>query len=160
MGRGRAAVSRDVLVQDYHEMGVRCPDVESFVDSLYVRWVRRLADPAPHPYKGLVYHWLKKSYGHLRQGHRLLISNCDFLCLGNEISPFWRAVLQAFGSRRGLVPAVEQRGANPEVSYAEARAGAIRTVNVQKDLTFTEVLMEPCFYNQCIGGWFGAKCLT
>ena len=156
-GRGRAAVSRDVLVQDYHEMGVRCPDVESFVDSLYVRWVRRLSDPAAHPYKGLVHYFLKKTYGHLRQGHRLLISNCDFLCLGNEIPPFWRAVLQAFGARRGLIPAVDQRGANPEVSYAEARAGATRTVNVQKDLTLTEVLMEPCFYNQCIGGWFGAK---
>ena len=159
VGHGRSAVSRDVLVQDYHEMGVRCQDVESFVDALYVRWVRRIADPAPQPYKGLVYYWLNKTYGHLRQGHRLLISNCDFLCLADETPPFWRAVLQAFGSRRGLVPAVEQKGADPEVPYAEARAGVPRTVNVQLDSTFAEVLMEPCFYNQCIGGWFGAKVL-
>ena len=67
MGRGpaaglRSAVSRDVLVQDYHEMGVRCQDVESFVDALYVRWLRRIADPAPQPYKGLVYYWLNKTY--------------------------------------------------------------------------------------------------
>ena len=159
VGRGRSAVSRDVLIQDYHEMGVRCPDVESFVDALYVRWVRRLADPAPHPYKGLVYHWVNKAYGHLRQGHRLLISNCDFLCLTDDTPPFWSAVLQAFGSRRGLVPAVDQRGANPEVPYAEARAGAPRTVNVHPDLTFAEILMEPCMYNPNIGGWFGAKVL-
>ena len=40
-------------------------------------------------------------------------------------------ILQAFGSRRGLVAAVDQGGANPEVTYAEAREGAPRTVNVQ-----------------------------
>ena len=159
MGRGRSAVSRDVLIQDYHEMGVRCPDVESFTDALYVRWVRRLADPAPHPYKGLVYYWMNKAYGHLRQGHRLLISNCDFLCISDDTPPFWSTVLQAFGSRRGLVAAVDQGGANPEVPYAEARAGTPRTVNVHSDLTLAEILMEPCMYNPNIGGWFGAKVL-
>ena len=157
VSRGRSAVSRNVLVQDYQDMGFRCQDVESFVDALYVRWVRRLADPAPHPYKGLVYYWLNKTYGHLRQGHRLLISTCDFLCLSDAIPPFWRAVLQAFGSRRGLVPAVDQEGANPEVTYGDARAGTDRRVNVHLDSTLAEVLMEPVHYNQCIGGWFGAQ---
>ena len=154
--RGRAAVPRAVLVQDYHEMGVRAQDVESFVDALRVRWVRRLVDPAPHPYKGLVFYWIHRAYGHLRQGQRLLVSTCDFLCLGEGVPPFWSAVLRALGARRGLVPAVDQGEACPEVTYAQAREGMLRSVNVMRDATLAEVLMEPLWYNPSMQGWLGA----
>jgi len=57
---------------------------------------------------------------------------------------FIRAVLYRRLAREGgLVPAVEQNGADPEVPYAEARAGVPRTVNVQLDSTRTQ-LSQKC----------------
>ena len=118
-----------------------------------------LADPSPHPLKGLLYYWLNATYGHLRMGHRLLSSNCDFLFLDEALPSFWKVVLQAYGSRRGLVPAADQSGATPEVPYSAARRGASRSVNVQSDYSFAAVLMEPVFYNPCMSGWLGARAL-
>ena len=157
--KGRTDVARAVLIQDYPEGGVRCQDVEAFVDSLYVRRVLRLADPAPHPLKGLVFYWVQQSYGHLRMGHRLFGSACDFLCLREDVPSFWRAALQAYGARQGLQPAVSQKGATPDVTYSQARAGMVRSVHVPRGWSLATILMEPLFYNPCMGGWVGARVL-
>ena len=155
--RGASAVARGVLVQDYHEGGVRCPDVEAFVDSLLVNRVRALTYPAPHPHKPLVFYWLLRAYGHLRMGCRLLLSACDFLFLPEEMPEYWRVALRAFGARRGLAPSGSQEGFSPHVTLAEAWADpSARTVNVP-EVSLPVLLMEPLLYNQCLSGWCGAR---
>ena len=156
---GRPAVSRAVLIQDYHEGGMRCMDVETVVDSMYVKRVLALAHPAPNPDRGLVLYWLNGTYGHLRMGCRLLVSTCDFLILHADIPDYWRVALQAYGSRRGLVPSAKQEHTSPEVTYSEARRGAVRTVAVPAGESFATVLMAPLWYNPCLSGWLGASVL-
>ena len=91
-------VTRSVLVQDYEEGGRRCLDVECFARALRVRVVRSLVEPGQHPYRNLVFHWIRQSYTHLGQSpQRLLLSNCSFLHLQPATPPFWREVLESWG---------------------------------------------------------------
>ena len=94
-GRGRSAVERLTLVQDYPEGGQRCQDIELFVRSLYIRQVSRLVAPSTHRGVDLVMAWVHRAYGHLRQGRRILISACDFLQLPEAMPLYWRIALQA-----------------------------------------------------------------
>ena len=97
-GRGpHASVKRTVLTQDYAETGSRCIDIENFVRAIYAVWViRRLPHPSPMPWKNIAFYYINKTYGHLRQGARLLTSQCDFLHL-KDVPPFWESALQAAG---------------------------------------------------------------
>ena len=122
------AVARTVLAQDYPQGGRRCLDVELFARSLRVRAVRALAEPSPHPYKNLVFHWVRTSYPHLWQDPRMLImSNCDFAHLLPEVPPFWRQVLQSWGSLGGGLRAAGVRVAlspddySPPLTYQASR---------------------------------------
>ena len=100
--KGRAAIERHTLIQDYAEGGMRCQDVEIFVKSLYMRQVGRLATPSTHQGVDLVMAWINRAYGHLRMGRRLLISNCDWLRLPAEMPQYWRNALKSMGTLRGL----------------------------------------------------------
>ena len=75
------AIKQQTLVQDHAEGGARCLDIEFFVRAVYARWVRRLLRPTPMPWKNIAYQCINNEYGHLGQGSRLLLSNCDFLRL-------------------------------------------------------------------------------
>jgi hypothetical protein len=98
---GRARVERRVLVQDYDEGGQRCLDIEAFTRALYAKQVSRLLHPEPHPGKNLVHYFVNLSYGALRMGHRLYLSNCDFLALAEPVPLFWRTCLKVYGSFQG-----------------------------------------------------------
>ena len=54
----------------------------------------------------MVLYWVGLTYGHLRMGHRIFTSSCDFLFLHDSCPTYWRAVLRAYGNMRGLAPAV------------------------------------------------------
>ena len=81
---------------------MRCQDVEIFVKSLYMRQIGRLATPSTHQGVDLVMAWVNRTYGHLRMGKRLLVSNCDWLRLPTEMPQYWRNALKSMGTLRGL----------------------------------------------------------
>ena len=99
-------ISRPVLVQDYAEGGRRCVDVELFVRALRARAVRALFEPGDHPYRLLVYHWIRTSYPfYNHHPSTLLLSNCDFSHLSPLTPPFWREALLSWGSLgNGICP--------------------------------------------------------
>jgi ribonuclease HI len=155
-------VKQLTLIGDYDEGGVRAPDVENFAAALQVHKLRRLLEPHSGPQTNFLLHWIQITYGHLRQGTRLLISTCDFLQLvePEKIPKAWRYFLKAVGTMRGPVPAVDQADAAPFASYDTlvdaARTTALpRTVNVKARWTIGEVAVEPLFYNPNLNGWFG-----
>jgi hypothetical protein len=93
-------VSRTVLVQDYPEGGRRCLDVELFTRALRMRAVRHLFEPTPHPYKLLVFHWIRLSYPHLPYHPiTILLSNCDMSHLHASMPAFWKETLIAWGTQ-------------------------------------------------------------
>ena len=160
-------VRHETLIQDYAEGGQRVQDVELFAKALQVRKIRHVVEPRPQPHANFALFWLRGSYGHLRQGKRLLLSTCDFLHFsankeGRTPPLSWVYTLQAAGSMRGWQPVVSQAGASPHVMYPlgarEAGVGGkMRTVNCKGVWGLGEVLSEPLFYNANVNGWWGAK---
>ena len=120
--RGVTTIKRDTLVQNYLEGGMRCPDVQNFVWALYASWIPRIIAPPQSPIQEKVLSIINRTYGHLKQDFRILASNCDFLQLPMNTSPFWKTVLQAWGKK----PKVE---------------------GVKRKRTFAEVCMMPLWYN-------------
>jgi hypothetical protein len=108
-------VSRAVLVQDYPEGGRRCLDVELFTRALRMRTVRYLFEPTPHPYKLLVFHWVRLSYPHLPYYPvTILLSNCDLSHLHASKPAFWKEALFAWGTQgNGLRPAPPPEATGP-----------------------------------------------
>ena len=151
-GRGPlASVKRGVLVQDYAEGGARCLDVETFARALLATWVVRRLPTTTMPWANLAWHTINKSYGHLRQGKRLLTSNCDFLHI-RDAPPFWDATLRAAGMLDGLAPNTDQTNANPFDPNVMRRY-----VNVRPDWSLAEIAMEPLFYNPNLSYRWGAR---
>ena len=103
------------------------------------------------PWKGLAWHAIHKSYGHLRQGTRLVMSNCDFLELHDSTPAFWSCALLCAGQLAYLAPNVSQQNAQPFVPHSR------RTVNVRPDWTLAQIAMEPLFYNPHMSGRYGAR---
>ena len=73
------------LIQDYAEGGQRAPDVETFCRALHATKIRRLTEPHTGQHTNFLRHWMEKDYGKLRQGMRLILSNCDFLHLSEGV---------------------------------------------------------------------------
>ena len=94
--RGSTIVTRRVLVQDHAEHGARVADVESVTRAHYASWRRHLVAPPAAAHMHIAMSYVNAHYGHLRQGPRLLLSNCDFLNLGSG-PDFWRNALTAAG---------------------------------------------------------------
>ena len=96
-------------------------------------------------------YWLNLTYGHLRQGTRLLLSTCDFLHLHDpeRMPKAWRYFLKATGTMRGPVPATSQVGASPFASYDSLDDTTCTTgprrVNVKQTWTLGEIVGEPLF---------------
>jgi len=161
-------IKQATLIQDYEEGGIRAPDVEPFVKALYIKKLRRIVEPHPGVHRNFPLYWLNKYYGHLKQGLRIITSNCDFLffdSLEDRQAPAeWRAAFKSIGSLEGLAPAADQQGHRPFEKYTELRAGATtsgkeRTVAVKAKWSLGEVLMEPIGYNPNLSGWWGSKIL-
>ena len=72
-------IKKLTLIQDYPEGGMRAPDVELFTEAIYINKIARLLEPRPEPHTNLILFWINQTYGHLRQGLRILTSSCDFL---------------------------------------------------------------------------------
>ena len=168
--RGSAHVATPIrqltLIQDYSNGGCRAPDVENFAAALQIRKVRRLLEPHEGPHCNILLYWLQRTYAHLRQGRRLLMSACDFLCFdAPRAAPrSLRYLLKAIGCMRGPLPAAEQKGAHPFAQYQRLAADAHssagpRTVHVKSVWPFGEVIMEPLLYNPNLSGWWGGKVL-
>ena len=156
------------LIQDYEEGGIRVPDVESFVKALYIKKMRRIIEPHPGVHRNFPLYWLNTHYGHLKQGLRIITSNCDFLFFDTQeivrAPAEWRAAFKSMGTLEGLAPVADQRGFRPFEKYKELRAGATisgreRTVAVKPDWSFGEILMQPIGYNPNLSGWWGSKIL-
>ena len=99
------------MVQDYIEGGMRCQDVELFVNALYMRQIGRVVAPFSHRGADLVMGWVNETYSHLRMAKRLLTSTCDFLALPASMPPYWKLALKTLGMLRGLVPVGGQANA-------------------------------------------------
>ena len=164
---GSTNVKQITLIQDHAEGGKRVTDVETFVTSLHIRRIRHMLEPNSGPHTNFIMFWLQEYYGHLRQGLRLLLSQCDFLRIvatpteSKCAPPLWRLTLKATGCMRGLTPAVSQEGANPHAHYpltsrTTSIDGSPRTVNIKTTWSIGESAMEPLFYNPNMGGWWGA----
>ena len=54
-GHPPALVAHDTAVQDHGDFGARALDVSSFVDALHATWLRRLTDPAPQPWRNVLW---------------------------------------------------------------------------------------------------------
>ena len=80
MDRGAppSLIPHDVIVQDHGEGGQRALHVPCFTDSLRATWITRLLDPAPQPWKNILWSMLDDAYGGLGQGERLLVSAMTF----------------------------------------------------------------------------------
>ena len=89
-GRPPSLVAHHTAVQDHLDGGVRALYVPTFAESLRVTWFRRLMDPAPRVWKGLVWAYVVEAYGHLQQGPRLLCSSVDFTRLPGHMPSFFR----------------------------------------------------------------------
>ena len=98
-------------------------------------------------------------------GGALLISNCDFLNLAEDMPTYWKNVFTCYGAMRGLTPDCDQKDSAPHVGRKEAsQAGSDmrskrRTVNTREEWTFAEMLMTSLFYNPIFSGVWGAKVL-
>ena len=155
-------VKQLTLIGDYNEGGVRAPDIENFAAALQVRKLRRLLEPHSGPQTNFIMYWLNLTYGHLRQGTRLLLSTCDFLHLHDpeRMPKAWRYFLKATGTMHGPVPATSQVGASPFASYDSLDNTTCTTgprrVNVKQTWTLGEIVGEPLFYNPNLAGWFGS----
>ena len=165
---GATDVSHVTLMQDYAEGGKRIPDVERFACALKARRLRHLLEPHESPHTEFALYWIRRYYGHLRQGLRLLISNCDFLFFDDtpaneKVAPLeWNYTLKTIGGMRGLQPAMDQGGCQPHVHYPlgntrEGAGGMVRTVASKPVRSIGEILMEPLFYNPNLSGWWGSK---
>ena len=160
-------VKRNILIQDYPEGGMRAPDVELFARALQIRSIRHVLEPRPGTNRNFILNWLRSTYGHLKQGIRLLTSTCDFMKLTDEHGPSkkWRWGLKARGAMKGLAPSTNQKGKRPHVTYHSLQdQGQVgphkRTVNIKPTWTLGQLLMEPLIYNPNIAGWWGAKLQT
>ena len=122
----------------------------------------------PHPgiHRNFLLYWINRQYGHLRQGLRIIMSNCDFLFLdaeGERKTPAeWRVTLKNIGALRGFSPAEAQEGYHPfevytDLKKGETLSGRERTVKVKSNWSLGEILMEPIGYNPNLSGWWGAK---
>ena len=165
---GATNVAQATLMQDYAEGGKRVPDVERFVRALKIRRLRHLIEPHEHTHTIFGLHWMRRYYGHLRQGLRLLTSTCDFIFFDDssvedkEAPLEWNFTLKAIGNLRGIQPAVDQAGCSPQVHYPlgdkrEGAGGLRRSVAVKAVWSAGEVLMEPLFYNPNLSGWWDSK---
>ena len=121
------AIKQQTLVQDHAEGGARCLDIEFFVRAVYARWVRRLLRPTPMPWKNIAYQCINNEYGHLGQGSRLLLSNCDFLRLRGRAPAFIANALVVYGAVSPIVPAADQEDMDPLAAYFGAHDSATRT---------------------------------
>ena len=131
-----------------------------------MRKVRRLLEPHSGLQSNFVLYWLHRSYGHLRQGKRLLMSSCDFLCFDSpRAAPrALRYMLKATGVMHGPIPSVDQVNMRPLAQYAALTSDSFtgagpRSVAVKSAWTFGEILMEPLSYNPYLAGWWGHKVL-
>ena len=77
-------ISHTTLIQDYAEGGQRAPDVETFCRAIHATKLRRITEPHNGQHTNFYLHRLQRDYGKLRQGQRLVFSNCDFLQLSDE----------------------------------------------------------------------------
>ena len=92
-------ISHTTLIQDYPEPegGQRAHDVENFCKAIHTTKLRRMLEPHAGQHTNYVKYWMNKDYGKLRQGLRLLASNCDFLDLSNNVPLYWRVILRNIG---------------------------------------------------------------
>ena len=160
-------IKQSVLIQDHAEGGKKAPDVETFIKAMYIRKIRRIVEPHPGVHRNFIMYWIDKYYGFLRQGLRILTSNCDFLHFDDgtlkQAPAEWRAALKSIGALNGLTPAAPQGGLNPFEQYYELKTGCThsgkdRTVAIgNRTWSIAEIFQEPIGYNPNLGGWWGAK---
>ena len=145
-------ISHTTLIQDYPEGGQRAPDVENFCKAIHTTKLRRMLEPHTGQHTNYVKYWMNKDYGKLRQGLRLLASNCDFLDLSNNVPLYWRVILKNIGCMRGFSDAKDHgaRAKRAREGGTNTLGGEIRQWN--SILSIGEILMEPIFYNPRIGG--------
>ena len=145
-------ISHTTLIQDYPEGGQRAPDVENFCKAIHTTKLRRMLEPHTGQHTNYVKYWMNKDYGKLRQGLRLLASNCDFLDLSNNVPLYWRVILKNIGCMRGFSDAKDHgaRAKRAREGGTNTLGGEIRQWN--GILSIGEILMEPIFYNPRIGG--------
>ena len=72
-GRPPSLARHGSEVQDHADGGTRALDVHAFTAAIHTTWVRRLLDPAPRPWKNIVWSMLQSVYG-TYLGQRLLVS--------------------------------------------------------------------------------------
>jgi exonuclease III len=153
-------ISHKTLIQDHPEGGARAADVETFARAIYANQALLLINPPSLDYRQIVMHWINLCYGHLQQGLRLLISNCDFQQLQTNKCPalFWKRALPALGMMPGIAPNAEQTESN----YEQIRVSALlpksnhRIVTISDHWSLLDLLSEPLHYNPNINGKFGA----
>ena len=150
-------ISHTTLIQDYAEGGQRAPDVETFCRAIHATKLRRITEPHKGQHTNFYLHWLLRDYGKLRQGQRLVLSNCDFLHLSDETPLYWRAILKNIGSMRGFNVATNKgaRAKRTREGGTNSLAGEVR--QWEGKLSLGEILMEPVFYNPRIGGSLNTK---
>ena len=111
-------------------------------------------------YQRFAFSWLNDQYGHLRQGHRILTSTCDFLQMKACPSRFWRIAFKCLGMIRGISPNTTQSITTEHLrSYRDTPIASptLQPVNIRPHWSLLEVLMEPFFYNPNIPGRWGAR---
>lgn len=158
--KGATYIRRTALIHDHVNGGTRAADVETFARSLYARQAIFLSTPSFADYQRFAFSWLNDQYGHLRQGHRILTSTCDFLQMKACPSRFWRIAFQCLGMIRGISPNTTQSITTEHLrSYRDTpiASSTLRPVNIRPHWSLLEVLMEPFFYNPNIPGRWGAR---
>ena len=150
--RGSTNVRHDTLVQDYTEGGQRAPDVESFGRAIQVSKITRLLQPSEGLHLNFLQYWMSLDYGVLRQGARLLLSQCDFLRVRECVPLMWRVFLKNVGSMPGLGAATTTgvRASRAHMGGTHTMAGEIPQHDGR--LTLGEVLMEPLLFNPRLCG--------
>ena len=163
--RGSHPIKHSTLIQDHAEGGARAVDVETFIRAIYAHQAHLIVCLPLHTYRSIALHWIERSYGHLQQGLRLLMSNCDFLQMQKPDvcpAPFWQHALPALGMMPGLTPMTPQNLKPVDltgISALEREAARGQKVAIRQDWTLLEFLGEPLLYNVNMNGDWGASLL-
>ena len=86
-------ITRNVLINEYEEGGIKMPHIESFCYALKMSWIHKLLDPLNHsPWKVLLLNSLQK-FG----GDRILYLGREGMeCLARKLNPFWKDVFMNY----------------------------------------------------------------
>ena len=94
--RGKWWISKRELQDPRAEGGVGAMDIHTQVQSFQARWVGRLMEPTPAPWKDIVMFWVEEATHPWRLGRRALVAPIRWRLKHARMPGFWKAAILAW----------------------------------------------------------------